>query len=73
MNTFLGNTVGENGFSVEGNHTTIGQAVCTDQTRIEYDQIDSDEDNTANVDLEISRTCPGAGVCTIIFDGTVVR
>lgn len=71
--SFLGNTVGENGFSVDGSHSTIGQANCSDQTRIEYDSINEDDDQTADVLITISRTCPGSVACTLQYSGTASR
>lgn len=70
---FVGNTVGENGFSVDGSHATVGNGSCTDTTRIEYDSINNDADTTADVDITISRSCLGASTCAIAYTGTVSR
>ena len=70
---FLGNLVGDNGLSVDATHATIGQAGCQDQTRIEYNHIDGDGDNTADVDIDIMRTCAGALVCEVVYNGIATR
>lgn len=72
--TFLGNTVGEDGFSVRATHSsTAGGLNCQDETQIEYDEIDTDTDTTADVDIDIQRSCPGQGTCSTSYTGTVVR
>lgn len=71
--TFIGNTVGENGFSVDGNHPTIGSDECSDQTRIEYDSINDDSDPSAEIIITINRSCSGALPCTLEYTGTASR
>lgn len=70
---FVGNTVGDNGFSVDATHSTIGNSSCTDTTRISYDSINNDSDPTADIDVTINRTCTGAAACIIEYTGTVSR
>lgn len=70
---FIGNTVGRNGFSVDGSHSTIGAPTCSDQSRIEYDSINDDDDTTADISLTINRTCQGLAPCTLSYTGTVSR
>ena len=53
---FVGNTVGQNGFSVDATHGTIGDTSCRDTSRIAYDSINNDSDSTADIDLTINRT-----------------
>lgn len=70
---FLGNTVGENGFSVDATHSTIGAASCSDQTQISYDSINDDADPTADIDLQINRNCQDASSCSIQYIGALTR
>lgn len=70
---FLGNAVGNDGFSVDGSHTTIGNTNCRDQSEISYDDINDDDDTSATIDLTIMRSCTGQSTCQIDFTGTVSR
>ncbi len=70
---FVGNTVGENGFSVDATHDTVGTTSCADTSRIAYDSINDDTDPTADVDLSINRSCEGNATCQINYTGTVSR
>lgn len=68
--TYLGNFVGEDGFSVDNNSSTSGG--CTDSNRIAYDAIADDDDEAAEVDLTITRVC-GSVTCEIKYTGTGAR
>jgi hypothetical protein len=72
--SYLGNIVGDNGFSVDGSRTlTVGGAQCTRTQQIEYDDIDSDSDTTASVDLRIIQQCPNGSTCQLNYTGTAAR
>ncbi len=70
---FLGNTVGQDGFSVDGSHATVGNSGCNDQTRIEYESIDDDDDPTADIVVKINRSCTNTSGCALEYSGTVSR
>lgn len=70
---FLGNMVGPDGFSVDGSHSTIGNANCSDSTRIEYDKIADDDDTLADVVVTIDRSCSGRAPCQIVYNGVASR
>lgn len=71
---YLGNLVGDDGLSVDANQTvTVNGRTCQDARRVEYDQVTEDNDNTAEVDFIITRTCAGAAACNIQWTGTASR
>lgn len=71
---YLGNLVGEDGFSVDANQTvTANGRSCQDARRIEYDSVVDDDDTTADFDFTITRTCQGSAACTIAYTGTAAR
>jgi hypothetical protein len=68
---YLGNTLSDDGFSVDAANVNSG-ANCNDDTRIRYDGIDGDSDATAGVEITILRDCGGA-TCSIEYSGTASR
>ena len=71
---YLGNLVGDNGFSADANTTgSIGGAQCSVLSRLSYDGIDIDTDDTASLELTITRSCQGNSDCTIRYSGTASR
>jgi len=74
--TYLGNAVGENGFSVDANGLTFAGGpgnVCTFSTRIEYDQVNDDNDNSADVNITSTGPCTSNPSCQVRYIGTAVR
>jgi hypothetical protein len=70
---YLGNIVGGNGFSVDGNRpVTIGNTNCTEDSRIEYDEIADDDDAGASVELNSTFNCSN-GTCQTQYTGTASR
>ncbi len=67
---YLGNIVGGNGFSVDA--TIPDSSGCAQTRRIEYDQVNDDDDGNASVEFNISRTCNGA-TCEAQYTGTASR
>ena len=68
---FLGNTVA-NGFSVDAGAVT--QRTCTVTQRIEYKNVDDNDDETADVELITTRNCTtGNPSCTQNYSGTASR
>jgi len=70
---FLGNTVANDGFSVDGLQTVNVRLACTDSARIRYTDIDDNDDATASVEWDITRSCPGRANCEISYSGTTAR
>jgi hypothetical protein len=73
---YIGNTVGGTGFSVDA--VEIPRPPITDggrcnfTLRIEYKDIDDDDDITANVEQFLEGDCQNAS-CTIRYEGNTVR
>lgn len=71
---YLGNIVGDNGFSVDANrNVTVGGVTCTEDSRIEYDQISDDNDPTGDVQISTTINCQGNGDCVSTYEGTASR
>lgn len=68
---YFGNAVGDNGFSVDASVGTVEN--CTQAGRIEFDQIDGNDDNTASVERFINVTCGSTSACEIAYTGTATR
>lgn len=69
---YLGNVVGEDGFSVDGSDDISSN--CSDNVRIEYNDVNEDDDSTASVNVKIVRTCPNTtNTCQIEYTGTAAR
>lgn len=69
--TYIGNVVGEDGFSVDGSKAA-GQN-CSDAIQIEYNDINEDDDSTTSINLTTVRSCAGQADCRIEFTGTGTR
>ncbi|MCB0319079.1 MAG: hypothetical protein KDD56_10005 [Bdellovibrionales bacterium] len=74
---FLGNTVGDNGFSVDALTITdnnIGGGVTCDETqRLEYNGVETDTDSTADVTLTTKKECSDAFTCEAISIGNALK
>ena len=73
---YVGNAVGNDGFSVDAvgsNFDLTGDGGRCDFTlRIEYHEIDGDNDPTARVEQFFQGTCDNAD-CTVRYEGATVR
>ena len=71
---YTGRTADENGFAVDGSQsqTNFGKT-CVLVQKITYNEIDSNNDNTASVDFNITRTCEDSTICSVIYTGTASR
>lgn len=70
---YIGNLVGDNGFSVDATQQIqIQGRACTNARRLEYDNIDNDDDLTSSVDFTIVQNC-GSGECRVHYTGTGSR
>ena len=73
---YLGNTVCDDGFSVDAtglSDTLSDGTVCTFDSGIEYHDIDADSDNTADVVFTNTGPCTGSSSCTVRYTGGAVR
>ncbi len=71
---FLGNIVGDDGFSVDATGAGIIPALpCsgTKENRVSYNDINTDSDDTATV--EVTVTCPSGASCLVQYSGTASR
>lgn len=73
--TFLGNTVGDNGFSVDSTfeETFSNGTACVGNQRIEFNGIEEDSDNTADVSLTTDYACGSGLECAIRSVGASSR
>jgi hypothetical protein len=73
---YIGNTVGGDGFSVDAigtpNQPIVSGGRCNFTLRIEYHDIDDDDDITASVEQFLEGDCVNAS-CTIRYEGNTVR
>jgi hypothetical protein len=73
---YVGNTVGGDGFSVDAagipNQSITSGGRCNFTLRIEYHDIDDDDDITARVEQFLEGDCTNAS-CTIRYEGNTVR
>lgn len=71
---YLGNTVADDGFSVDAvGQTGIGEAQCPTANRIEYHDVNDDDDSTANVEFSITPDCAEANGCRVAYTGSASR
>ncbi len=75
--SFLGNIVGDDGFSVDAvtkqDNTVSSNVTCDESQQIAYVHIDGDSDTTANVTLTISKDCSDGTRCQVVSIGTASR
>lgn len=72
---FVGQTVGEDGFSVDspGPEINVGGRGCTVTYRYRYDSINDDDDPTAQVRFLIIGHCSGGRECESEYSGDGAR
>lgn len=70
---FIGNIVGEDGFSVDAaSSAAVNPAICQDHIRIKYNDINDDNDTTAHINITTTRSCSSVS-CEIAYTGTASR
>ena len=67
----MSDRVGEALISVDG--TKAAASNCSDAVRIEYNDVNEDDDGTASINVTTTRTCPGRATCEISYTGTAAR
>lgn len=68
---YLGNAVGDNGFSVDASTSSAQQ--CNQARRIEYDRVDDNDDDTAETEFILTETCANGAACEVQYSGTASR
>jgi hypothetical protein len=73
--SYLGNTLSGTGFSADnaGGTVTVNGETCTVTNRIEYNDVNDDDDATASIDVRAIRECPTGPDCELSYTGTASR